>query len=95
LRFERSEWRDIVEEGQYQLQKVSNPRHLDYFYSSKDKMLVPVYFPSWLNKENNPIVADLMSRPMRYHTLEDKLTMIQGKGGKTSKERKGKENTTE
>ena len=93
LRFERSEWRDIVEEGQYQLQKVSNPRHLDYFYSSKDKMIVPVYFPSWLNKNNDSLRADLMSRPMRYHKLEDKLTMIQGKGGKISKEHKGKENT--
>ena len=95
LRFERPEWRDIVEEGQYELQKVSNPRHLDWLYSSKDKMLVKVYFPDWLDKKNNPIVADLMSRPMRYHTLQDKLLMVSGKGGKTSKERKDKENMTE
>ncbi len=95
LRFERSEWRDIVEEGQYQLQKVSSPRHLDYFYSSKDKILVPIHFPNWLNKNNDPIVADLMSRPMRYHTLEDKLLMVSGKGGKSWKTHKDKENMTE
>ena len=95
LRFERPEWRDIVEEGQYELQKVSNPRHLDWLYSSKDKMLVKVYFPDWLDKKNNPIVADLMSRPMRYHSLKDKLLMVSGKGGKSSKERKDKENMTE
>lgn len=96
LRFERSEWRDIVEQGQYELQKVSSPRHLEWFYSSKDKMLVKVYFPSWLDKNNDPIVADLMSRPMRYHTQEDKLRMVHGsKGGKSSKTHKDKESMIE
>ena len=43
-------------------------------------MLVPVYFPDWLDKKKDPYRADLMSRPMRYHTTDDKQRMITGKG---------------
>ena len=80
IKFERPEWREMVEEGQYQLQRVSSGRFLDYFWSAKDKMLVPVYFPDWLDKKKDPYRADLMSRPMRYHTTDDKQRMITGKG---------------
>lgn len=82
IKFERPEWKELVEEGQYQLKRVSSGRFLDYFWSSKDKMLVPVYFPEWLDKNKYPYEADLMSRPMRYHTNEDKERMISGKGVK-------------
>lgn len=95
LRFERPEWRDIVSEGQYQLNRVTYGRCLDYFYSSKDKTLVKTVYPSWLNPKNNPKKADLLSRPMRYHTVENKIRMIRtNKGVKQSTENES-ENTTQ
>jgi len=96
LKHERNEWKELVEEGQYQLNRVSSGRCLDYFWSGKDRQLVKVHFPDWLNKKVDPIKADLMSRPMRYHTVEDKERMIKGgsKVVRKSKTDKNKENMT-
>ena len=33
-------------------------------------------YPEFLKKENDPIKADLLSRPMRYHSVEDKKIML-------------------
>ena len=76
IRHERPEWRDLVLEGQYKLSSVSSGRFLDYFYSSKDKILVKSYFPEWLDKKVDARKADFMSRPMRYHTIEDKIKLL-------------------
>ena len=73
---ERPEWRDLVIEGQYQLQQVSSRPHRQYYYSSKDKIVAEALFPSWLDKKVDPLKADLLSRPMRYHTIEDKEMII-------------------
>lgn len=85
---ERKEWLGEVKHGNYLLSQVSNDvRFRDYFYSSKDKCLVKVKFPDFLNKNNDPIKADLLSRPMRYHTQEDKERMIGIKEKKLVKRR--------
>ena len=81
IKHERPEWKEMVQEGQYQLRRVTGGRCLDFFWSSKDKTLVPTYFPPWLDKKINPLAADLMSRPMRYHSKEDKERMIKGNKG--------------
>jgi hypothetical protein len=63
-------------------------RKRDYFYSTKDKCLVKCNFPKFLQKSNDPKKADLMSRPMRYHSTADKMKMI---GIKTKQKKKVKE----
>lgn len=81
IKHERPEWKDMIIEGQYQLKRVTTGRCLNYFYSAKDKTLVKCYFPDWLNKKIDSKKADLMSRPMRYHTSEDKERMIKSNQG--------------
>ncbi|MAH82031.1 MAG: hypothetical protein CMC21_02095 [Flavobacteriaceae bacterium] len=96
LRHERPEWKELILEGQYQLKRVTGGRCLDYFYSAKDSTLVKTVFPEWLDKKHNPVKADLMSRPMRYHSTEDKERMIKSnKGVSKSVTNKNKENLTE
>jgi len=74
---ERKEWRGEIEHGQYELRKKSkDPRYRDYFWSSKDSCLVKAPYPDFLKKEIDPIKADLLSRPMRYHSIEDKQIML-------------------
>jgi len=86
---ERPEWQGLVREGQYQLQAVSKPLHREYYYSSKDDIVAEALFPKWLDKKNDPIRADLLSRPMRYHSVEDKEAII---GKKSNKKKKGDPN---
>ena len=98
IKHERPEWKELILEGQYQLSRVSSAnRYLDYFYSAKDQVLVKTIFPEWLDKKHDPIKADLLSRPMRYHSFEDKERMIKGNAGvkKSAKKDKSKENMTE
>jgi len=74
---ERREWRGEIEHGQFELRKVCKDSRLrDYFWSSKDSCLVKAPYPEFLKKEKDPIKADLLSRPMRYHTVEDKKIML-------------------
>lgn len=74
---ERKEWRPEVEYAQYQLRKVcKDERYRDFFWSSKDKCLVKSHYPDFLKKEKDPIKADLLSRPMRYHSVEDKEVLL-------------------
>ena len=96
IKHERPEWKELILEGQYQLSRVSSGRYLDYFYSAKDQVLVKTVFPQWLDKKHDPIKADLLSRPMRYHSFEDKERMIKGNAGvKKSQTNKNKENMIE
>lgn len=74
---ERKEWRGEVEHAQYELRAVcKDPRLRDYFWSSKDSCLVKAPYPEFLKNEKDPIKADLLSRPMRYHSVEDKKIML-------------------
>jgi len=74
---ERKEWRSEVEHGQYELKKVCrDERFRDYFWSSKDRVLVPAPFPQFLSREHDPVKSDLLSRPMRYHSIEDKKLLL-------------------
>lgn len=83
---ERKEWIDVCREAQYQLKRVSNDiRYRDFFWSSKDKCLVKTELLDFLKKENDPIKADYLSRPMRYHTEEDRVAMISGEIKKKGK----------
>lgn len=76
---ERKEWVGMCEEGQYQLRRVSNDiRFRDYFWCAKDRCLVKAPFPDYLNKSIDSRKADLLSRPMRYHTEQDRVAMISG-----------------
>jgi len=47
-----------------------------FFFSLKDNMLVKAPFPQWMDKEHNAKKADLLSRPMRYHSAQKKAEMI-------------------
>lgn len=90
---ERKEWKSQVEEGQYQLKTICKDYRLrDYYYSSKDRLLAPAPFPDFLNKEIDPIKADYLSRPMRYHTEEDRVQMISGEIKRASRKKKVVEN---
>ncbi len=74
---ERKEWRGEVEHAQWELRKICKDiRFRDYFWSAKDRMLVKAPFPKFLSKEVDPKKADLLSRPMRYHSIEDKEVML-------------------
>lgn len=74
---ERKEWRSEIEYAQYQLKRVCKDERLrDFFWSSKDKLLVPSNFPKFLSSNYDPIKADLLSRPMRYHTVEQKEVLL-------------------
>ncbi len=76
IKHERPEWIETVEEGQYQLKRVDKGYMRNYFWSVKDEMLCKAPFPSWLDKKVDPVKADLLSRPMRYHSIEDKMKII-------------------
>jgi hypothetical protein len=74
---ERKEWKGEIEHGQWELRKICKDiRFRDYFWSAKDGMLVKAPFPKFLSKEVDPKKADLLSRPMRYHSIEDKEVML-------------------
>jgi len=74
---ERKEWKSEIQYGQYQLMKVcKDERFRDYFWSAKDKVLVKSNYPQFLASEKNPLKKDLMSRPMRYHTVEEKEILL-------------------
>lgn len=74
---ERKEWKGEIEHGQYELRKISkDPRYRDFFWSSKDRCLVPAPYPKFLSKKEDARKADLLSRPMRYHSIEDKQIML-------------------
>jgi len=74
---ERKEWRGEIEYAQYQLAKVcKDERYRDYFWSSKDKYLVKADYPSYLSPEVHAYKADLLSRPMRYHSIEEKEILL-------------------
>ena len=74
---ERKEWKAEVEHGQYELRRVcKDVRMRDFFWSAKDRMLVKAPFPKFLQKEVNVKKADLLSRPMRYHSIEEKEVML-------------------
>jgi len=81
---ERKEWKPSVIEGQYQLKRVDSGYFRNFFYSVKDALICPAPFPDWLNKKINPLKADLLSRPMRYHSKEMKEQII----GKKKQKRK-------
>ena len=93
---ERKEWKGEIEYGQYQLAKVcQDERYRDYFWSVKDKILVKSHFPKYLQQNQNPIKADLLSRPMRYHSIEEKeilLGIVKPPRRKTAKRKKVNEN---
>ena len=74
---ERKEWRPEIEHGQYELRKVCrDERFRDFFWSSKDRVLVRAPFPKFLQVDEDPVKADLLSRPMRYHSVEDKKLLL-------------------
>jgi len=74
---ERKEWRPEIEHGQYELRKVcKDERFRDFFWSSKDRVLVRCPFPEFLKADDDPVKADLLSRPMRYHSEEDKKLLL-------------------
>lgn len=74
---ERKEWKDEIQYAQYQLRMVcQDERFRDYFWSSKDKCLVKSDFPEFLKLENDPYKADLLSRPMRYHSIAEKEILL-------------------
>ena len=91
---ERKEWKGEIQYAQYQLVKVcKDERFRDYFWSAKDKVLVKSNYPKFLEDEKDPLKKDLMSRPMRYHTVQEKeilLGIIKPPRKKTAK-RKAKE----
>lgn len=89
---ERKEWSGEIKYAQYQLKSIcQDERFRDYFWSTKDKCLVKSHYPKFLEKEEDPIKADLMSRPMRYHTVEEKeilLGIVKPPKKKTAKRKK-------
>jgi len=74
---ERKEWKSEIQYGQYQLGKVcKDERYRDFFWSAKDKVLVKSNYPKFLGEEKDPLKKDLMSRPMRYHTVQEKEILL-------------------
>jgi hypothetical protein len=52
---------------------------------------VKSHYPEFLKSEKDPIKADLLSRPMRYHTVEEKeilLGIVKPPRKKTAKRQK-------
>lgn len=93
---ERKEWKGVVEQGQFELRKVcKDHRFRDYFYCSKDRILCPAPFPPWLDKSIDPIKADYLSRPMRYHEESDRLAMITGEVKRARRSRSNKQEVEE
>jgi len=93
---ERKEWKGTVEQGQFELKKICQDHRLrDYFYCSKDLVICKAPFPEWLNKEVDPVRADYLSRPMRYHEEADRLAMITGEIKKQKRRKKNEQTATE
>lgn len=77
IRHERKEWKEEIQYAQYQLKSVcQDERFRDYFWSSKDKILVKSEFPKFLDANNIGKKADYLSRPMRYHSQEQKEILL-------------------
>ena len=58
------------------------------FILQKRGFYVPPPFPKFLDKKIDPVKADLLSRPMRYHTEEDRQAMISGEVKRAKKKKK-------
>ena len=88
---ERREWQSQARYAQHELRSVcQDPMCRDYFFSLSDNLLVKSPFPAWLDKSKiDPRTADLLSRPMRYHTAQKKAEMIGQAKPKKKKQKKG------
>ena len=72
LKGERVNWIHEVIDAQQELKLHSKDQNYrDIFYSLYDEMLVKAYFPSWLDKKNRPIEADMLSKPFGYMSLQE------------------------
>jgi len=65
----RPQWRDVLEESQWAM--PPEPAR-GYSYSAEDELLCRSPFRDWMNpKVVGEQTADVLTRPLRYHTEED------------------------
>lgn len=74
---ERPQFQEMVQHSNYQLSKISNkPYYRDFYFNVKDETVCLSPFPEWLNKEKDPIKADMLSKPMKYHSTSKRYEII-------------------
>jgi hypothetical protein len=61
----------------YMLGSVSKePYFRDFYFNAKDETICEAPFPKWIDKKYYPKNADMLSKPMKYHTVEMKMKII-------------------
>lgn len=89
---ERPQFQETVRHSNYQLQNISKaPYFRDYYFNVKDGTVCESPFPDWINKEKNPIQADMLSKPMKYHEIKKKYEIIGQKPPSKAKKKENKE----
>ena len=64
---ERDVWGPRIRAAQRDLADASNEQGWrDVYFSMMDDMVCAAWFPEWLQKINDPVRADKLSRPFRY-----------------------------
>lgn len=86
---ERPQFQEQVKQANYLLRSISKiPYYRDYYYCAKTETICEAPFPDWINKDKYPKKADMLSKPMKYHTLEMKMQIIGQKPPPKSKKNK-------
>lgn len=84
---ERPQFQEQVKNSNYMLGSVSKePYFRDFYFNAKDETICEAPFPKWIDKKYYPKNADMLSKPMKYHTVEMKMKII---GQEPKKKKKG------
>jgi hypothetical protein len=90
---ERPQFQETVRHSNYQLLLVSQKPYMrDYYFNVKDGTVCESPYPDWINKEKNPVQADMLSKPMKYHDMKKKYEIIGQKPPNKSKKQEKMEN---
>ena len=86
---ERPQFQEMVKQSNYLLQSISKkPYFRDFYYNVKDEMICESPFPKWIDKKHDPIKADMLSKPMKYHSIEKRHEIIGQKPPSKAKKKK-------
>lgn len=75
---ERPQFQEQIRNSNFLLRSMSKePYFRDLYYNVKTETVCESPFPKWIDKsKTNPLHADMLSKPMKYHDLEMRMKII-------------------